>query len=322
MRIAPILRSPAGTLLRYAFSLALLGWLGTRVDWRQFAALARLDCTWTLPAVLLAGAAYPLQAWRWQILLRAQHLELAAPWVHRATWIGAFYNSFLPGGVAGDAVRLGAVWQAAPEQRAAGAATLLADRFLGLGSLFALAALALAGQLVLRGGNAELHTLLVASAAATGLVLLVGWGAIATRRWEPLSARLLGPERAARLHDAAQALGARPAALVAATLLSIAVWLADFAALWLLAGCAGLAAGPLTITVAAAAAYVAAALPLSIGGHGLREGALVVTLGWLGFGGHDQPGPALLAAALWCLSVGWSAVGGLAFLLPSPAPRK
>ncbi len=315
MRLLSFLQTPAGTVLRYALSLALLGWLAGRVDWARFGGLRGLDWTLAGPAVLLAGLAYPLQAWRWQVLLRAQGLALPARWVHGVFWIGQFYNSFLPGGVAGDAVRFGYLWREHPDRKAAAAASLIADRLLGLGALFALATLALGLHLATTSGGTELQTLLAASGAAFVLLLAAGWSATRTRWWEPVSARLLGAERAAALHDAAVSLGTRHAALTVATVLSVAVWLVDFVSLWLLARSVGLAAGPLGMTVAAAAAYVAAALPISIGGHGVREGALVAVLGLLGLGTGQAGLVALLAVAFWAVAVGWSLVGGGVWLL-------
>lgn len=321
MRIAKFMQSPAGTILRYALSATLLCWLATQVDWQRFAALGDADPFAFLPAALLAGAAYPLQAWRWQLLLRTQGCNLPASWVHGVTWIGQFYNSFLPGGVAGDAVRLGYCWRAAPDRRAAAAASLLTDRLLGLGSLCILAALALGMHLFLHGGGAELRHLLASSVTATALLLAASWSLVATRWWEPVSARLLGRERATALHDATQVFGSRRGVLAAASLISVAVWLVDFASLWLLAGAVGLVVDPLTLTVAAAAAYVAAALPISIGGHGLREGALVVVLGWMDFTIAANPAVPLLAVGLWALSVGWSIMGGIVWLTgPQRAP--
>lgn len=318
MQISSLLQSRAGTALRYAVSLALLGWLAGRVDWTQFSALGDLDRPLLLAAVLLAGLAYPLQAWRWQELLRALDLVFPARWVHAVFWIGQFYNSFLPGGVAGDAVRFGHLWRARPDRQAAAAASLIADRLLGLGALLVLASLALGLHLTLVAGGGELQALLGASLAALGLLLAGGWSATRTRWWEPLSRRLLGPERAAALHDAALALGARHAVLARATALSVSVWLVDFISLWLLARSVGLAADVLAMTVAAAAAYVAAALPISIGGHGVREGALVAVLGLLGLG-VDQPGQvAQLALVFWAVSAGWCVVGGLVWLVARP----
>lgn len=314
MRLLAFLQTPVGTVLRYALSLALLGWLATRIEWARIGGLRGLDWPLALAALLLAGVAYPLQAWRWQILLRAQGLVLSGGWVHRVFWIGQFFNSFLPGGVAGDAVRFGHLWRIHPERKAAAAASLLADRLLGLGALLALAAMALGLHLAIAPGGAELQALLAASLAAIALLLLVGWSTTRTRWWEPLSARLLGAPRAASLHEAAAALGARHTALAAATGLSVGVWLVDFISLWLLARSVGLEAGLLGMTVAAAAAYVAAALPISIGGHGVREGALVAMLAALGIATATDGRVASLALAFWAVSVGWSLVGGIVWL--------
>ncbi len=315
MRLLPLLQTPVGTALRYLLSLGLLGWLAAQVEWNRLGGLRGLDWSLTLPAIVLAGLAYPLQAWRWQLLLRAQGLNRPDGWIHRVFWIGQFWNSFLPGGVAGDAVRFAWLWREHPDRKAAAAASLLADRLLGLGALFALASLALGLHLALTGGGTELQTLLLASLAATGLLLAAGWSGTRTRWWEPVSIRLLGAERAASLHDAASALGRRPRTLAAAIGLSTAVWLLDFVALWLLARSVGLDAGLLGMTVAAAAAYVAASLPISIGGHGVREGALVALLVLLGLGEASDERVALLALAFWAVSVGWSLVGGAVWLL-------
>jgi uncharacterized protein (TIRG00374 family) len=126
---------------------------------------------------------------------------------------------------------------------------------------------------------------------------------------------VLGAERATLLHDAAIALGSHRGAMTAAAVLSLLVWLLDFAALWLLARAVGLQVGVLDMTVAATAAYVAATLPISIGGHGVREASLVGMLVLLGLTTADDGPVALLAIAFWSVTVGWSLVGGLVHLL-------
>ncbi len=327
------LSRPTGTALRYAVSLAALGWLASRVAWTDFDGLGALDWRFAGPAVLVAGLAYPLQAWRWRLLLRAQELNPPARWVHGVFWLGQFWNSFLPGGIAGDAVRFVWLHRLAPDRPAANAASLVADRLIGLGALCSLAVLALGLQLARPDSPAGLRGLLGAGLAAFALLLAGGWFAARAHWWEPLAARLLGADHAAELRAAVHALHARPATLAAAAGLSVAVWLADFLSLWLLARAVGLAAGPLAITVAAAAAYLAAALPISIGGHGIREGALVTVLAWLGFSGGPVP---LLALACWGVAVGWSLAGGVVYplsrltgwplpataqLLPAPSAR-
>jgi uncharacterized membrane protein YbhN (UPF0104 family) len=293
----------------------VLAWVATQIDWRGFAGLRGLDWPLAVAACLLAGAAYPLQAWRWQKLLAAQQVPLAPARVHALFWIGNFYNSFLPGGVAGDGVRLFATWREFPQHKAAAAASIVADRLLGLGALLALAVLALGGQLATAGTQGELEAILLASAGA--LALLAAGTALVThtRFWDPFAVRWLGVERAAGLRAAADALAQNQSALLAATGLSVAVWLLDFAALWLLAGAVGLTTDPLAMTVAAAAAYVAASLPISIGGHGVREGTLVLVLGWLGVGAETPERVTLLALAFWAVSTFWSLAGALALLI-------
>jgi uncharacterized membrane protein YbhN (UPF0104 family) len=96
--------------------------------------------------------------------------------------------------------------------------------------------------------------------------------------------------------------------------LSVVVWLVDCVSLWLLGRSVGLETGLLGMTVAAAAAYVAAALPISIGGHGVREGALVAMLAALGLATTADGRVATLALAFWAVSAGWSLVGGLVWL--------
>lgn len=308
------LQSPVVTVFRYALSLAVLGVLVVQVDWVKFGGLRGIDWAFAMPAILVAGLAYPLQAWRWQALLAAQDLRPPTRALHAVFWIAQFFNSFLPGGIAGDAVRLGHVWRVHPDRRAAAAASLIMDRLLGLGALFAIAVLGLGLHLALNDGRAELQTLLAVSIAVLGLLLAAGWITTRTAWWAPPCARLLGPERTAALHEAIQSLGRRHRVLVAATGLSFAVWLLDFVALWLLARSVGLVIGPLALCVAGAAAYIAATLPISIGGHGVREGALVTTLVLLGLSGHEGA-LALLALAFWAVSVGWSLLGAVVWLL-------
>jgi glycosyltransferase 2 family protein len=69
-----------------------------------------------------------------------------------------------------------------------------------------------------------------------------------------------------------------------------------------------------------AVAYAATALPISVGGHGVREGALLAVLGMFGLiSAAGQLDAALLLAVLaWGLTIFWSLFGGGVLLL---APR-
>ncbi len=307
--------------VRYGVSLALLGWVATQVPWSDLRGLGALDLRLAAAAMLTAGLAYPLQAWRWQRLLIAQGVPAHPARVHALFWIGSFYNSFLPGGVAGDGIRFAALWRDHPEHAAGAGTSVAADRLIGFAALLALAVLALGAQLATGGGPGELEVLLYASVAALVIVAGIALAAAQGTGWDRPLGRWLGPERTASLRQAVRTLATDHGTLLATAGLSVAVWVLDFAALWLLARAVGLEAGALPLVVAAAAAYVAASLPVSIGGHGVREGTLVVVLGWLGVGTGPPGGVLLLALAFWCLNAGWGAAGALALLIrPPPAP--
>ncbi len=64
-------------------------------------------------------------------------------------------------------------------------------------------------------------------------------------------------------------------------------------------------------------AYAATVLPVSVGGHGIREGALLGMLALLGLLPDDSSRQLalLLAVLVWAISVLWSLVGGAVLLL-------
>lgn len=318
-RFSPLL----GRILRYGLTLVILGWLFARLDWAAWQSLREPNWRLAIPAIALCALAYAFQAWRWQVLLRAQSIALPTGTVHAIFWVGFFYNSTLPGGVAGDAVRYAMVVRRTPAGKAAILASLLSDRLIGLIALFALAAAALTLHGT-TGDTSSTRGLLAASAGGTLLLIAAAWMLGRTSWWEPLSARVIGAERTAAFRTAAHGLARSHGALLAAGLISVSLWLADFLSVWLLARSLGLTAGLLEVSVAAAAAYVAAALPVSIGGHGIREATLSGLLTLLGIGLSTPHLLAALAVAFLGLNLAATVAGGLVhlFLLSRGEPAE
>ena len=310
------LDSRPGRVLRASCSIALLAWLVGAIDWRELGAAAG-KFAWgpALAAALLAGLAYPLHAWRWWLLLRAQAVPLSLGWSHRVTWESTFYNAFLPGGIGGDAIRAWAVCRDAPQQRAGGLAATAIDRGLGLVMLVGLAALALGARTEAWTRQAELRGLFLAAAgltlvAAVAVALLLG---LPPDRWPGRVRRLAGEKRWTVLVDLLGRLRATPGRHGAALALSALIWLLDFAAIWVLATAVGLPLPFLETCIAGSVAYAATVLPVSLGGHGVREGALLATLGLFGLvpaAGVAHERALLLAVLVWAVTMLWSLVGG------------
>ncbi len=314
--------TPAGRAARYAFSALLVGALVWSIDWHQFAGLrGKFDLGPVVLATLIAGLAFPLQAWRWWLLLRAQGIGLSLHWAHVATWIGNFYNAFLLGGLGGDAVRVFYLCRDEPARQAAGLAATLVDRVLGLVVLLSIAALTLLLKLEAVALHPELRLLLIvcATLSVAGAVAFAVFG----RRPPPFLARWLGPAHTATLADILTRARAQPAALLAALAASYAVWFLDFLSVWLLARSLGLPLPFIEVSLAMSVAYAATVLPVSVGGHGLREGALLGMLTLLGLLPDESSRQLalLLAVLVWATSVVWSLFGGAVLLFARRAPQ-
>ncbi len=321
-RLTSFLATPAGRAARYLISLTLLWLLARQIDFTQLATLqGQFSLPLTITAVLIAGITYPLHAWRWQQLLRAQGVPLSLHWAHVVTWIGQFYNAFLLGGIGGDAARVFYIVRDASAQRAAGFTTLIIDRAMGLVVLMALAAAALAARSLSFAVEPRLGWLFFAAIAIcisgglTAVVLL----RVNPTRWPQALRRLLGPARLATACQLLDSIRATPLVHLTALGLGGVIWILDFISAWLLALAIGLDLPFLETCVAMSVAYAATALPISVGGHGVREGALLTTLAAFGLLAtpelHDRA--VLLALLVWATTIFWSLFGGL-FVLAAP----
>lgn len=315
-RLLALLDTPVGRATRYGCSALLVAALVVSIDWTQFSALrGKFAFGPVFLATLVAGITFPLHAWRWWLLLRAQGVPLSLPWSHVVTWIGNFYNAFLLGGLGGDAARAFYVCRDAPARQAAGLAATLFDRVLGLVVLLSLAAVTLLLELETVARHTELRLLLafcalLSLASVAAFLLLI-------RRPPAWFERRLGKKNTATLADILHRAGASRGALLASLLLSYAIWLLDFLSVWLLARSLGLPLPFIAVSLAMSVAYAATVLPVSVGGHGIREGALLGMLALLGLLPDDAARQLalLLAVLVWATSVLWSLVGGAVLLL-------
>lgn len=314
-----------GRILRYTLSTAIVVAFILLVDWRE---LTRLEgrFAWgpVLWATAIAGLTTPLHAIRWRLLLVAQGITLPFPWAHAVTWIGTFYNSVLLGGLGGDAARVYYVCRDAPQQRAAGVASIGLDRLIGLAVLLAISLAALIGKLGAVVNEPELQVFALISLG----VLLAGAGAgslvlyLPVARWPRWLRSRLGEPRIVLLEDLRERTRSSPRAHVTALAVCLIIWLLDFYSVWLLASGLGLRLPFLETCIAVSVAYAATALPVSVGGHGVREGALLFTLGVFGLisaEGPDRDAALLLALLVWAVTMIWSLVGGLVLLAWRPA---
>ena len=161
-------------LLRTAIGIGILVYLGVSgtIDW---SALLGLMSAWpvTLAALLLLLVDVALMAWRLSLLFKPHGLLLSLSAALRLTFIGIFFNSFLPGSTGGDLVKLFYAAQGNHGQRTEVATIVLLDRVVGMFALliFPLLIAPLFPQLL---GSVPILRDLLRSAALLAVALLVG----------------------------------------------------------------------------------------------------------------------------------------------------
>jgi len=264
--------------LKVLVTAGLLAWLFSRLDLSSLRAqLAQGNLRLLLAGTAVLAVQPLLGALRWWIILKRLGLKLPGTGVVRWTYIGVFVNQVLPATVGGDGLR---VWLACRAGGVLGTVvnSVLLDRVAMVLSLVFLMLVcgpwygASMPQARFWGGLG----LLVAGAAAGMAVLL--WAdrvPAALQRW-----RAVRWFMSLSVHT--RAVFAHPASAGAVMLLSVVSVANLMLSVVFFALAFGAAASPVAMFLVLSPVIAASTLPISIGGWGTREVAMVALLGLLG----------------------------------------
>ncbi len=286
-----------GTLAGVAYTLTLIEPGKLDDAFTRIPPIAFVLATALVAANVLAGAL------RWRVLLDAYGATAPPPMPRlvRLSFVGFFYNNYLPGAVAGDVVRGVATREAFGDDGLTGnLAVVLVERALGLFALFALLAIGL----LLAGGDLDTGSLWLWTAiGSTGAAAIVV-GLVVARRLAPRLPPALG--RVAGRVPAIVDGGAFARGAVFSVATQGLVALAGWVLLHAVHSEVGLAAGLLVVPLAAATTF----LPITVGGAGAREAVFISLCARLfGFPAEDALAASL---SLWFAHL---AVGGLGGVL-------
>lgn len=299
-------------LAKIAFSILALLWLFVAIDRRAVMhALSRVTVAAFALAMLLTVIGIFVGAVRWLALLHAygapRHPPLAR--LFRLYMIGTFYNTWLPGAVAGDIVRGVATRESFGEEGAVSSvAVVLVERVLGLVGLLGVTAVVVLVHP--RGDDSRiLAASLAGIAMALGLVTLVSLG----HRIGPRLPGAVGA-RIASLPKLVQ-VGPFVSAIVLSLATQILVPLAAHAFMHVVATDVPITDTLLVFPLVTAAAY----FPFSVNGAGIRESAAAYLFESVGVAASDAVAVSLL---VWCAQAAVGALGGLLQLLPAESSDK
>lgn len=260
-----------------------------------------------LTAVAMLAVAMFLSALRWKLVLGRQSPSTLTLW--RYYLIGWFFSLFLPTSVGGDAVRAVAVGRSTASAGAA-LSSIVLERLLGVAALaFYLLLGCLAAPALIAGtlGGAQLNLspAKLAAAGAAGVVVLAALGVVARR-----SRRL-----AAAVGDALRLWNQfrrSPLALSAALLVSLLVQAVYILVWYELALSFGLRVPFVAFLLFVPFVSLAAMVPVTLSGLGVREGAWALLLAPFGVAVGDAVGFSL---AYYVSGLLLGLVGGLLFVL-------
>jgi len=242
-----------------------------------------------LPLAIAASFAVTwLMAYRWQAILAARGLRFKIGRLFIYYLIGIFFTSFVPGGgVSGDVSRLIYVDREAHD-KALVLSTLVYERLVGV---FTLLLIGLAATLMTRAYG-QAHPMIYASE----VILAVGFIAIATLMTGYVSSRVAAllrttgrrirmvriAEAAARTLESTSELRQDLGLLFRTSLISVVIRIVWSVGCYVVAWAMGLPIGLLTLFAFISLVDVVRLMPISVGGLGVREWAIIVLFASLG----------------------------------------
>jgi glycosyltransferase 2 family protein len=292
----------------------MMGILATRVDLKEILPHWDIDHVgWLVIALLVTLAGILLASLRWQRVMTALDLRSRMPRLLSTYLAGLFISNFLPTTIAGDALRVSRISSDTGEAPRTFASVVL-ERLTGWAVLPLITLVALVANptlLHLPGATTSTRVAIIVSAATFGLLLVV-----LTVAGHPSLGGRLASNTGWRRFTGAIHLGVdrfrhRPKVAIEVLAAGIGYQLAVVAAAFAAGHALGLTVGWTAFMAFMPVVAIVQVMPFpTIGGLGLREGALVLFLAPLGV---DQSHAIALGLMVYGINLTVSLLGAPAF---------
>jgi len=314
------LSTAAQTFLKIVLSSTLLYYL---IQKAQFAVIYQTiraaDIRYYLLAIGIYIAAQPIRTMRWWLLLKEKQVSVARLRLLVLCFIGTFFSGFLPTVVGGDVVRGYYVFKESNAQ-AVSFASILVERLCGIVIIIITGFIASLYFLITQGPSLLITTCLGGSSA--GLVLVCGifyppFFRILSRPLT-LSRRWNIADKIVEIYQATLSYKGHKTALAWCTILSLLYGLVIILIHYLMAQALGWRIPGTLFFLSVPVITVVSMFPLSFGGIGVREGAMVMFFSHYGVSAADAISLSLLSYSV-CLIAG--AAGGMLYLFYTKSSR-
>jgi len=316
-----------GLIIRLSLTISILIYLGYRLNWTELGKqFGQVDLAWLTAACLLVGITFIFGSIRWWLLLKVQDIYLPLKTVTALTLIGQFFNSFFLGATGGDVIKTLYLLKYAPFKKTQAALSVIMDRVMGLFILLSIALIALPWNFHLLARRAEIKPIAVALFITFGVLL----GGAISLAFIPFKRLSIFPHRLWQMiprRDIIESLvagfrqhGYSLRLTLEAIAYSFACWLFVFVAGYCIARATHINMTFMQIPIIFSIVICVISLPISIGGHGIREGAFIIMFAAFGVitidkqtgGGQEQA--ILFSILFFAIYSVWSLLGGLVYL--------
>jgi uncharacterized membrane protein YbhN (UPF0104 family) len=269
---------------------------------------------WFLPGIAALGVAILLQTWRWMILLRVQEITVSFSRALRIILSGLFFNLFLLVSTGGDVIKIFFIMRETPDKKAGALLSVFIDRVVGVLALAVVSAVVILARWGELWNSARMGVLTVALILGGSLgFIFAAW--LVDRlnltsklpHWLPMHDKMV--EAAAAFSQYAKAGGA----VGKAFLLSLPAHLLIFSTFYFAAKAFGAGLRLIGVFCVMPIVSTVTALPISLGGAGVREGLFITLLGAL----YATPKEIAMSISIsgFLMVVFWSLTGGVVYLL-------
>ena len=321
-------KSHWGLVFRCLVTVLIIAYLALKVHWSEIVAqLGKADFFWLMIACVLFGVVYLLAALRWWFLMQVQGIHLPFKVAIALTFIGQFFNAFLLGAVGGDIIKAVYIQKYTPKQKTHATLSIIMDRVLGLLILIGASLLVIPWQFQYLMSNDQAHSVMLGMLVIFGLCGAIGLVILVTpfhrvppsilAMWHKIPHRHIVELVISGFRQHGVALKLTVASLTAGLVMTAVLIAAGY--------CIGIGIG-LTVTymqmlVIMTVVICVISLPISIGGHGVREGIFVIMFAAFGVisvdrqMGGGQELAILFSLLFFAIPLIWSLVGGIVYLI-------
>jgi glycosyltransferase 2 family protein len=321
--LEPKIRKPAKTLRQRLFfaakllvTVAVLGWLFTRLNWSQIGEAFRQANPWlVILAITLNFGGVMLSAFKWQRLLHMHGVQY--PYGRLLSWylVGMFFNKFLPTTIGGDGYRIHKTLDN-PKGKSCAVLAVFMERATGSAALLSLG---FASAIVLswRANEEVLQTVITIGAGLIVCGLIVVMLLIRLRVFQRVSAHQKCPKPLKSLLHFAGDFRNRPRTGALIVLLSFVFQLNSVLVTWMLLAAVGASVAVPIVTAVWTVVQCVGMVPISLGGLGVVDAAFVQLMAHYGI----PTAVAFSAMLLRRVSVlPFALLGGLIYLVGDREP--